>query len=337
MKIKHMLATLKMSDPIAMFKIAGDWQSAVRMHFLFAAEQSGLLRALRMPRACDELTELLDVKRPEILDALLDVGVAVGELKQKRGCYRLKGRRARALAEPRGDPLAAVIEANLTYYNQIYRHTAERLHGGHDEDCLSEIGEVVARFSTLAEPMIRGVISDLISAAAPLRMLDVGCGAGDYLRTVASRNPQATGVGLEVDPAVAARAEQNLSDWGIDDRFEIVCGDIRADADRLGKTFDLITLLNVVYYFPEEERLPLFRGIRQLLATDGRFILVNSMQCRGKDFGAANLNLAVSSMAGCTPLPQRSLLVEQLRASGFERTDSQRLASQNAFWAIVSQ
>jgi SAM-dependent methyltransferase len=337
MKIKHMLATLKMSDPIAMFKIAGDWQTAVRMHFLFAAEQSGLLSALRTPRSNDELTELLEVQRPEILDALLDVGVAVGELKQKAGRYRLKGRRARALAESRGDPLAAVIEANLTYYNQIYRHTAERLRGGSDEDCLAEIGEVVARFSTLAEPMVRGVISDLINVDMPLSMLDVGCGAGDYLRTVASLHPQATGVGLEVDPAVAVRAERNLRDWGIDDRFEIVCGDIRADAERLGQTYDLITLLNVVYYFPEDERLPLFRGIRRLLAAGGRFVLVNSMQGQGKDFGAANLNLAVSSMAGCTPLPQRGLLVEQLRASGFENTSAERLASQNAFWAIVAQ
>jgi SAM-dependent methyltransferase len=337
MKLRHMLTTLKLSDPFAMFKIVGDWQRVVRWHFLHAAEQSGLLCALCEPRDKQELTALLEVQRPEILDALLDVGVAVGELGQKAGRYRLKGRRARALSEERGDPLAAVIEANLTYYNQIYRRTAERLRGGPDEDCLLAIGDVVARFSTLAEPMVRGVIEDSISVDQPLRMLDVGCGAGEYLRAVASLNDQASGVGLEIDPAVAERAAQNLAAWGIDERFEIVCGDVRSDSERLAGTFDLITLLNVVYYFVEEERTPLLRVIHGLLSPGGKLVVVNNMQDRGKDFSAANLNLAVSSMKGCTALPRRELLIEQLRTAGFERIDAKRLASKSAFWAVVAE
>jgi SAM-dependent methyltransferase len=337
MKLSHLLATLKLTDPIALFKIVGDGQRVVRWHFLFAAEQSGLLRALDTPCEREELAAQLDAQRPEILDALLDLGVAVGELGHKAGRYRLKGRRARALAVPRGDPLAAAIEANLTYYNQIYRHTAERLRGGPDEDCLAEIGEVVARFSTLVEPLVRGVISESISADSPLRVLDVGCGAGEYLRAISSLNPQASGVGLEIDPAVAERAAQNLAEWGIDNGFEIVCGDVLSDDARLDGSFDLITLLNVVYYFAEEQRPPLFRVIGDLLSPGGKLVLVNNMQDRRKDFSAANLNLAVSSMKGCTPLPRRDRLVEQLRAAGFEKVDPKRLASQSAFWAIVAE
>jgi SAM-dependent methyltransferase len=339
MKFKHVLATLKMSDPIALFKIAQDWQSAVRTHFLFAAGRSGLLKALQTPRTKAELTELLDVQRPEILDALLDVGLSVRELGQKAGRYRLRGRRARAMAKPQGDPLAAVLEANVTYYNRIYRHTPQRLHGGPDEDCLTEIGDVVARFSALAEPMIRGAISEVIPGPMPFRMLDVGCGSGIYLNTVALMNPRATGVGLEVDPQVAANARQNLRRWGIDDRFDIVCGDIQTDAAavQLEGTFQLITMLNVVYYFAEDARPGVFQSIRKLLGTDGKLLIINSMQSAGKDFGAANLNLAVSSMAGCTPLPDRHRLVDQLSVCGFERTTQKRLASQNAFFSIVAQ
>ena len=93
----------------------------------------------------------------------------------------------------------------------------------------------------------------------------------------------------------------------------------------------------MVYYFAEDERLPLFRTLRDLLDDGGRLVLVNSMNCRGMDFGAANLNLAVSSMRGCTPLPVREHLLEQLAAGGFAETMSKKLASQSAFWAIVAR
>ena len=337
MKLKYALATLKAADPVALYKIAQDWRCSVRMHFLFAAERAGLLAALRTPHTSDELAELLDVRRPEILDALLDVGLSVGEIAHNNDKYRLRGRRARALAEPRGDPLAAVIEANLTYYNAIYRGTPARLRGAPDDDCLDQIGDVVARFSALAEPMIRDVIGDQVSVDTPLRVLDVGCGTGEYLRTVAALHPESTGVGLEIDPAVAAHAEDNLRDWELDGRFQIACGDILDHGDALLGTFQLITLLNVVYYFAEDERLPLFRALRDLLDDGGRLVLVNSMNCRGMDFGAANLNLAVSSMRGCTPLPVRERLLEQLAAGGFAETMSKKLVSQSAFWAIVAR
>jgi SAM-dependent methyltransferase len=337
MKLRYALATLKAADPIALFKIVQDFRSAVRMHFLFAAEQSGLLRELCTPRTRDELIDRLSVGRPEILDALLEVGLSVGELGQKGDRISLKGRRARALSEPRGDPLAAVIEANLTYYNAIYRGTADRLRGGPDDDCLSEIGEVVARFSALAEPMIRDVLSAQLDTDRPLRMLDVGCGTGDYLRSVATLHPRATGVGVEVDPAVATRAEQCLREWESAERFEIVCADILDHKGKVSGPFQLITMLNVVYYFPEDTRVGLFEAIRALLDEGGCFMLVNSMQCRGEDFSAANLNLAVSSMRGCTPLPKRERVLEQLAAAGFVETTSKKLASQTAFWAIVGR
>ena len=37
------------------------------------------------------------------------------------------------------------IEANLTYYNAIYRGTPARLRGAPDDDCLDQIGDVVSQ------------------------------------------------------------------------------------------------------------------------------------------------------------------------------------------------
>ena len=71
------LRTMKMPG---LFPMMRDWQSLVRMHFIYAALESGLLEALLTPSTRESLIRKLGVKRPQILDAILDVGVSVREL-----------------------------------------------------------------------------------------------------------------------------------------------------------------------------------------------------------------------------------------------------------------
>lgn len=76
-------------------------------------------------------------------------------------------------------------------------------------------------------------IEPVLLAAACLarpgeRVLEAGCGAGAGLLCLAARVPGISGVGVELDPAMADLARQNLRDNGID-RIEIVTADI-ADA-----------------------------------------------------------------------------------------------------------
>ncbi len=60
--------------------------------------------------------------------------------------------------------------------------------------------------------------------------------------------------------------------------------------------FDLITLVNLVYYFPVEQRPELFRVLRSRLAPGGSLAIVMNMQEKMADFGVANLNMANASM-----------------------------------------
>jgi hypothetical protein len=53
-----------------LFPIMRDWQAFVRMHFIYAAHESGLLEALSTPASRDDLIQKLNVRRPEILEAL---------------------------------------------------------------------------------------------------------------------------------------------------------------------------------------------------------------------------------------------------------------------------
>ena len=76
------------------------------------------------------------------------------------------------------------------------------------------------------------------------RFLDIGCGTGVLSFLLLARDPAATGVGVELQPRLAALAVRgrDANDWQA--RLEIVVGDVRALGaldDRLGAaSFDLV-------------------------------------------------------------------------------------------------
>jgi tRNA1Val (adenine37-N6)-methyltransferase len=60
------------------------------------------------------------------------------------------------------------------------------------------------------------------------RFLDVGCGAGPLSFLLLARDRTATGVGVELQPRLAALARRGRDDNGWAGRWEIVTGDVRA-------------------------------------------------------------------------------------------------------------
>jgi hypothetical protein len=152
------LATLRNHDPLAVAGIFRDWQAMLRMHFLYAAIECGLVQALESPQTEDELKVGLAGNDPEVLSALLQLGVALGELRFRGNVFSLRGRRARALLEPRNDALAAMIQAAVTYYNDTYRRVASRMRDGGPAGRLVDFGPLVARFSKITEPYVHAFI-----------------------------------------------------------------------------------------------------------------------------------------------------------------------------------
>src|SRR5437762_6648430 len=73
------------------------------------------------------------------------------------------------------------------------------------------------------------------------RFLDIGCGVGPIAFHLLARDPEATGVGVEIQPRLAALAVRGRDANGWGDRLEIVEGDVRALGERLGAdSFDLV-------------------------------------------------------------------------------------------------
>ena len=73
------------------------------------------------------------------------------------------------------------------------------------------------------------------------RFLDIGCGTGPVSFLLLARDPAAVGVGVEIQPRLAALAVRGRDDNGWKPRLEIVDGDVRMLGDRLGEgRFDLV-------------------------------------------------------------------------------------------------
>ena len=330
----YLITILRNPDLAGMARVFRLWRNSIRFHYLYAALDSGLLKALAQPRSREELKSELEVRRPEFLDALLDLGLALKELRLKDGRYHIKGRLSKTLLGPQGDPLSAVVQADMTYYTSAYRHAAQRMRGAPQGNYLDDIGGVVARFAKLAEPLLRRFIRETLKGRESARVLDLGCGSGIFLKSARDSHPQATGLGLDMDPVVVQQAEANLAQWGLDHDFKVVEGDIREHPPEVTGPYDLITMFNLVYYFTPQERAELFNYLRGLLPPGGVLAVVSNFHSQGKDPTAANLNLANCSIEGCHPLPSLESLCQELRDCGFGNIDTARIVPGSTFLGV---
>lgn len=334
MNIRDIITFARTHNLLNINRLTSDMHTMIRMHFLYAAIESGLLQALATPATREELIHRLDVKRPDILDALLDVGCALNELACLHGRYRIVGKRSLSLISHDGDTLAAIVQASTTYYNSIYLHATERMQGAPSGDYLAEIGDMVARIGKITEPFVQAFVRDTVAGKGSMRLLDIGCGSGIYMRTARIANSQITGIGIDMDVQVVQQAQKNLDSWGISEHFTLIVADIRFPPSDFCQQFDVINMSNSIYYFTPNEREKLFHTLRSMLAPGGILALVSNMQSHGTDVVAANLNMATSSIIGCTPLPDRNDLCQLVQTCGFANIQAVRLFPGSTFYGI---
>jgi hypothetical protein len=100
--------------------------------------------------------------------------------------------------------------------------------------------------------------------------------------------------------------------------------------------FDLITLFNILYYFPDEDRTGLLDNMRAMLSPQGVLAVVMNFRSRDTDVGAANLNMVNCSLKGLTGLPDSDEITSLLKRCGFRRIEVHRFMPGNTFYGIVA-
>jgi 4-hydroxy-2,2'-bipyrrole-5-carbaldehyde O-methyltransferase len=310
-----------------------DSRALVRSLFLASAVRTGLLDALADGATFAEIAARVGCTRPERLRAWLEVGSELGEVARRSGRYRLRGIRARAIAG--GDTLLdAHYRSMLDYQAGCYADLAGLLVSAPSEGRadLDDFADDIARVSLAATPFIETYLTGVMARTRPARVLDVGCGTGVYSRIVANLSPHVLVDGIDLASAVidAARAEARAA--GLDARIRLQAGDIRTWTPAAGVGYDLILLLNNIYYFPREERAALYRRLGGLLTRPGHLV-VATLAAPGS-VAAAHLNFMLACQAGAAALPRGGELEADLVEAGFAGIHAEPIVPAEPFLAV---
>lgn len=336
MKMSALFSMFKNETTYVLFGLMPGIRAVYRLAFLAGASRSGVLRLLaRGPRPLDEVARELgaDPAGHDALESWLRVGVLIGELGTDRAGYRLRGYLARKLARDANDAAAAFNEEIVMLHTRLLAELPARLGEGQPFTFADQDGEVIARSSRTLEPAVVAAIQHCFPRQGRVRLLEVGCGSGVYLRHASEWNPELTGLGLELQPEVADLARANLERWGLAGRFEVAAGDVRDRRPDPDDRFDLMTLHNNIYYFPVADRVDLLRHLRGFLAPGGKLLITTGAQ--GGSFGLEVLSLWAAATKGCGRLPSPSEMTDQLREAGFEPAPPVKLVPGEAYYGFV--
>jgi SAM-dependent methyltransferase len=332
-QVRGVLATARAGHAPARLLAIADSRALVRSLFLSSAVRAGLLDHLREPRVLAEISELLGCERPDRLLAWLEVGTDLGELARRGGRYRVRGLRARAIAA--GDALlAAHYRSMLDYQAGPYSDLEALLRArpGEGRTDLDRYAADIAEVSLAAAPFVGSYLTRVIGDSRPARILDVGCGTGVYSRIAAAADPLVLIDGIDLAESVIEAARADVRAAGLEDRVRLHAADVRTWDPGAG--YDLVLLVNNVYYFPREERPRLYRRLGGLLRSRGQLV-VASLTAPGS-ITAAHLNFMLACQSGEAALPRPGELEADLADAGFDITDAQLIVPTEPFLAVTA-
>ncbi|HEY6116158.1 MAG TPA: SAM-dependent methyltransferase, partial [Candidatus Dormibacteraeota bacterium] len=119
---------------------------------------------------------------------------------------------------------------------------------------------------------------------------------------------------------------------GLAGRVSVRTGDVRTAPLQPG--YDVVTLHNLIYYFPLRDRVALLERLRALLAVGGRILITSG--CRGGNLGLEVINLWFAASDAGGPLPVPADLRAQLLAAGFARVEVRNLKPGDAYYAFIA-
>ena len=300
--------------------------------FVAAAKECGLLERLAAgPVGFEALAGEFggDAKQREALEAWLGLGVRLGLLGRDARGYRLAGLAAK-LARPENDAALALTQEMAELHRKLIAETPGKLKRGELWSLEDQDGEVIARSSRVMEAFQVAAIGWGFPSKGPVRLLEVGCGSGVYIRHAAERNPELMAVGLELQPAVAEAARANLRAWGLEGRVAVEVGDVRER--EASAEFDVVTLYNNIYYFPVAERVELLKRLSGFLKPGGALVTVTC--CLGGSLAVEALNLWGAATAGAGRLPAEAEMRAQMEEAGFAEVQSKRLIPGESYFAF---
>ncbi len=323
MAIKTVIKFILKNPILLMYRINKTTKEFYRAGFISTAISEGIYDVLaKGPATCKEILEAIGSDfNQEGLEAWLDLGVSLDELKKNSHGYSIKSAFSKQLLRTTNDTWKAFLQARVEIFYEYIIKTPALLKKKEQFDFSQSYGELFARSSRTVEPLLIDVVDNIIPQNGSCRLLEVGCGSGVYIKRACDRNPYLTATGLELQKKVADFARENTIIWQIEDRVTIEPIDIREYKSE--EKYNIVTFYNLIYYFPVNERIDILRHLGGLLHPGGRLVLTTL--CPVNDPSIQLMNLWGSMTDGCGPLPYPEHVCEQLKEAGFDEVRFEKL------------
>lgn len=154
----------------------------------------------------------------------------------------------------------------------------------------------------------------------PYRLLDVGCGTGRLITTLARDPLAARLVGLDYSPGMVRNVAGKIAEADAGDRLHAVC----ADSERLpfaDASFDVVTCCNSFHHYPHQAAV--VRGFRRVLRPGGMLVLIDGF--RDNVVGWVIFDVFVEKIEKHVHHASWSEVRGLIEAAGFERLDQRKL------------
>ena len=194
----------------------------------------------------------------------------------------------------------------MPYDKSDARREFEQWSAGYDRDLLQHF---------LFKPSHRMLLDAL--SAADERILDVGCGTGQFAARVLDRLPAAHVWGLDLCPGMLTGAADRVRQ--ADGRLHLVQG----DSERLpfaDDTFDAITCSHSFHHYPNQERV--VAEMHRVLRPGGRLLIIDGD--RDRPWGWFVFNVVVVMMEGDVRHLTGRAFRDLYTRTGFEQVLQQR-------------
>lgn len=274
-----------------------------------------------------EIAKGMEISDVDALEAWLDFGVSVGALKKAGPSqYVLKDALAKKMASKEAEAWRAYFRLRVEVFQEHIIKTPDLLAQGKAIPLLDEHGQLYADSSRTAEPLVMDLVDETTPRQGPCRLLEVGCGSGVYLKRACEANPELTAVGVEMQASTAEIARSAIQGWGLEGRVRVLHGDIRELEPE--EPFDMLTMHNLIYYFPKEERTDVLAGLKKFLKPGGRIVM--SSLCDASVPSIKVMNLWTAMTQGSGALPEHEDLDVMLLKAGYAEPKSREVIP--AFW-----
>lgn len=222
-------------------------------HYLDLGVRMGLFSALAdRPRSAEALARDLGLHAPYVR-GFCEMGHHLELLDREGETYRLAPEMDRLLASPDdtyflgGFPRVHLrVAADYELYPELFRTGATHSYQEHPHGFLQDVAGASRSLPRMFLDVAAQKLPDLVRRLeAGDRLLDVGCGAGHALVTLAERFPKLTAVGIEIEPVSATMARALIRSRGLEARIDV--RDAWEPAADFDGTFDVVTQFLVLH------------------------------------------------------------------------------------------